>query len=65
VVLGIEPSREDPQVKLEERHIPKMCKSQLRNKRYVKKQGNMTPPKVHNSLITESKDTKMVKCQRI
>jgi hypothetical protein len=27
----------------------------------MKKQGNGTPPKVYNSLITESKDTEMVK----
>jgi hypothetical protein len=26
----------------------------------MKKQGNMTPPKVYNSLRTESKDIKMI-----
>jgi hypothetical protein len=32
-----------------------MCKSQYRNKRTMKKQGNMTPPKGHNSLATDAK----------
>jgi hypothetical protein len=31
----------------------------------MKKQGNGTPPKVYNSLITESKDTEMVKMPKM
>jgi hypothetical protein len=37
-----------------------MCKSQLRNIRNIKKQGNRTPLKVHNTLITESKDAEII-----
>jgi hypothetical protein len=33
----------------EEKHFQQMHKSQCRNIRKVKKQGNVTPPKVHNS----------------
>jgi hypothetical protein len=31
----------------------------------MKKQGNVTLLEIHNSLITESKDTEKLKCQRI
>jgi hypothetical protein len=36
-----------------------MCKSQQRNTRHVReeKQGHMTPSKLHNSLVTDSKYT--------
>jgi hypothetical protein len=34
--------------------------SQTRNTRDMKNQGNMTPPKVCNSSVTESKDIEMV-----
>jgi hypothetical protein len=37
-----------------------MSTSELRNTRNMKKQGNMTPPKAHNSSKTESKDIEMV-----
>jgi hypothetical protein len=38
-----------------------MHKSQPgKQKKYEKNQGNMTPPKIHMSLITESKDNEMV-----
>jgi hypothetical protein len=37
-----------------------MHKSQHRTRRNVRKQGNMTPSKVHNSSIVESKDTEIV-----
>jgi hypothetical protein len=36
-----------------------MCKLQHKTTRNVKKQGNMTPPKVYNSSIAESKDIEM------
>jgi hypothetical protein len=40
-----------------------MYKSQLRSIRNMKKQDNITPPKVHNSLITEPKDIERLICQ--
>jgi hypothetical protein len=36
-----------------------MHKSQPRNTRNRKKKGNITPPKVHKSTITKSKDTEV------
>jgi hypothetical protein len=42
-----------------------MCKSQLRNTRNMKNQGNMTLPNVHNSSITECKDVEMPKNSKV
>jgi hypothetical protein len=43
---------------MEEISIPIDAQSQQRNIKNVKK-GSMIPPKVHNSLATNSKDTEM------
>jgi hypothetical protein len=40
-----------------------MHRSPFRNIRNMKKQGNVTPRKVHNSSISESKDIEMLKSQ--
>jgi hypothetical protein len=37
-----------------------MGKLQFRNTRNIRKQGNVTPPKVHHSAITEFKDIEMI-----
>jgi hypothetical protein len=38
-----------------------MCNLQHRKIRNMKKQGDMTPAKCHNSSITELKDIEMIK----